>query len=121
MSGHGGNQQEPNQPKGGTGANQPLGEQTEPTTEEFLALLPKELADKLDPDANKPIYPPPLEIGLADFDKTNPVVWGSDWRFLAPPDSDAYKDAIKNPTDVTTEDNYQQVLDTVVKSILQSD
>jgi hypothetical protein len=91
------------------------------STDDLLAVLPHGVADEfgLDPNANQPIFPTTVDVSLADFGKTNPVVWASDWRLLAPPDSDAYRDAIDNPKDINADDDVRQVTENVAKMLLK--
>jgi hypothetical protein len=92
-------------------------------TEEFLAVLPEgtELprgfaaeAKKLglDPTGSKPKYPyPAIVLGSgASFD---PASLSLDWRLSAPPDSEVYQDAIKNPKD-SLDDREREAMKTMI-------
>ena len=96
------------------------GHEPDSPTEEFLAVLPDGVADELglDEDANRPIYPDAIDISLADFDRTNPAVWASDWRLLAPSDSDEYKEAVEKPKEIADID--KRVINAVAKTVSQT-
>jgi hypothetical protein len=93
------------------------GKEASSQTEEFLRLLPPGFADEigLDENASRPIYPPGRDLGSARA--PNPDSYGRDWRLLAPPDSEAYQAAIRNPRKEDSDENYQRVLGSILDSI----
>jgi hypothetical protein len=95
--------------------------QSESRTEEFLALLPDEVAEEIEKEKTRPkrIYPDAQDIGLSPA-YPDPVQGTRDWRLLAPQDSDIYKDAVSNPI-TKTDDDYRSALKTLLQSIPRLD
>ncbi|MGO9488140.1 MAG: hypothetical protein ACLQBB_03820 [Solirubrobacteraceae bacterium] len=81
-------------------------------TEEFLAVVPEGVRSELEAgDRYEQPLLPSIPVGVSDYPA--PATWASDWRRLAPRDSEAFQDSLRDPKTAKADE-----LNRVVKTML---